>query len=249
MQPTEYWLGKRRDQEEVYCTFGPRDVNEAGKDTTVPKSKILDLARQLEDFADIRFIVLTRMAPTAKGERKRKGQWLGLTPKQKVCRGFDSLGSGMRQAPPPPHHDDDEDSQMIVRASTPQNDQSNDTKMIIGDAPRPTEDNNSVTNISDASDTPDQPEEDADDNAKIAADVEEAKRDAEDLDHALDRLPLKKRRVLVGPLSTAPCPPRPSPSTVLETETVVTTASTSSSVASSVDSNDAIDLYCSMDTV
>lgn len=99
----EYWLGKRRDQEEVYCTFGPKDVNEAGKDTTVSKQKIVDLARQLEDFSDIRFIVLTRLPPTEPGQKRRKGHWIGLTPKEEVQRGYDSVGVVPRQVPPPPH--------------------------------------------------------------------------------------------------------------------------------------------------
>lgn len=102
LQSTEYWLGKRRDQEEVYCTFGPKDVNEAGKDTTVSKQKIVDLARQLEDFPDIRFIVLTRLAPPTPGQKRRKGRWIGLTPKEDVQRGYDSTGLN-RQLPPPPH--------------------------------------------------------------------------------------------------------------------------------------------------
>ena len=104
---TEYWLGKRRDQEEVYCTFGPKDVNEAGKDTTVSKQKIENLARQLEDFSEIRFIVLTRLPPQEPGQRRRKGQWVGLTPKDEVCRGYDALSAGAsRQLPPPPHFEE-----------------------------------------------------------------------------------------------------------------------------------------------
>ena len=104
---TEYWLGKRRDQEEVYCTFGPKDVNEAGKDTTVSKHKIEDLARQLEDFSEIRFIVLTRLPPPQPGQKRHKGKWLGLTPKEDVVRGYDALSAGAsRQLPPPPHHEE-----------------------------------------------------------------------------------------------------------------------------------------------
>jgi hypothetical protein len=83
----------------------------------VSKQKIVQLARQLEDFADIRFIVLTRLAPTSKGERKRKGQWRGLTPKDKVCRGYDSLGTMGRLAPPPPpHHEEEEEERLSNEA-------------------------------------------------------------------------------------------------------------------------------------
>lgn len=100
-------MGKRRDQEEVYCTFGPKDVNEAGKDTTVSKQKIEDLARQLEDFSEIRFIVLTRLPPQQPGQRRRKGKWVGLTPKEDVRRGYDAVSSGAsRQVPPPPHFEE-----------------------------------------------------------------------------------------------------------------------------------------------
>lgn len=102
--PAEYWLGKRRDQEEVYCTFGPKDVNEAGKDRTVPKQKIVDLARRLEDFGEIRFIVLTRLPPPTDGQKqRRKGQWIGLTAKEDVQRGYDSA-PGRHATPTPPHH-------------------------------------------------------------------------------------------------------------------------------------------------
>jgi hypothetical protein len=100
----EYFLEKRRDQEELYCTFRPRDVNEAGRCRSVPKSKIVDLARRLEDFADIRFIILTRLAPTDKGTKARRGNWVGLEPARQVVRGYDSLAAGStRQLPPPPH--------------------------------------------------------------------------------------------------------------------------------------------------
>jgi hypothetical protein len=104
----EYFLGKRRDQEELYCTFRPRDVNEAGRCRSVSKAKIVELARKLEDFADIRFIVLTRIAPmnkvTEKGMKARRGSWVGLQPANNVVRGYDSLAAASpRQLPPPPH--------------------------------------------------------------------------------------------------------------------------------------------------
>jgi hypothetical protein len=101
----EYFLEKRRDQEELYCTFRPRDVNEAGRCRSVPKSKIVDLARRLEDFADIRFIILTRLAPADKGTKARRGNWVGLEPARQVVRGYDSLAGrqGIRVDPPPPH--------------------------------------------------------------------------------------------------------------------------------------------------
>ena len=110
-------MGKRRDQEEVYCTFGPRDVNEAGKDTTVSKQKIVDLARQLEDFSEIRFIVLTRLAPPEPGQRRRKGRWQGLTPKEDVRRGYDALSS-IRQLPPPPHSEEADDLKRTIEQNS-----------------------------------------------------------------------------------------------------------------------------------
>jgi len=81
-------------------------VNEAGKDTTVSKQKIVNLARQLEDFSEIRFMVLTRLPPPEKGQPRPKGKWCGLTPKDQVSRGYDALTSS-RQLPKAPHHDSD----------------------------------------------------------------------------------------------------------------------------------------------
>ena len=81
-------LGKRRDQEEVYCSFGPCDVREASDDPLVPKARLVDIARRLEDFAAIRFIVLTRLA-----EDREMGQILGLSQPSEVQRGFDQVST------------------------------------------------------------------------------------------------------------------------------------------------------------
>ena len=50
-------LGERADQEEVCCAFGLRDIRGSMEDGTC-KKELLDIARSLEDFHDIRFIAL-----------------------------------------------------------------------------------------------------------------------------------------------------------------------------------------------
>jgi hypothetical protein len=55
-------FGKRLDQEEVYCTFGPRHVKEGNlQDGAISQEIVLATCRQLEDFYDIRFIALRRI--------------------------------------------------------------------------------------------------------------------------------------------------------------------------------------------
>jgi hypothetical protein len=60
-------FGKRLDQEEVYCTFGPRHVQEVMDDGYISKAKVLDTCRRLEDFHDIRFIALRRIPGAVDG--------------------------------------------------------------------------------------------------------------------------------------------------------------------------------------
>ncbi|KAL7579961.1 hypothetical protein ACA910_004956 [Epithemia clementina (nom. ined.)] len=81
-------LGKRRDQEEVYCSFGPCDVREALDDSRISKARLIGIARQLEDFSLIRFIVLTRLT-----ENQTTGQIRGLLPPSEVQRGFDQIST------------------------------------------------------------------------------------------------------------------------------------------------------------
>jgi hypothetical protein len=92
-------LAKRRDQEELYCTFGPRDLHEGEDDPFISKGEIADMARKLEDFGMIRFIVLepltktatTRTARQRKNTGRLRGDFVGLVPPPSVKRGFDHL--------------------------------------------------------------------------------------------------------------------------------------------------------------
>lgn len=77
-------LGKRLDQEDVYCSFGPCDVRGSLDDARVSKAQLYNLARQLEDFQDIRFIVLERL-----GADGKQGTFQGLVCPSKVRRGFE----------------------------------------------------------------------------------------------------------------------------------------------------------------
>jgi hypothetical protein len=80
-------LGKHLTQEDTYCTFGPRDVCEAMDDPAVSKEDLVQLARSLENFGDIRFMRLDLLPSTAK-----VGQFLGCIDPSKVKRGFDQMG-------------------------------------------------------------------------------------------------------------------------------------------------------------
>jgi hypothetical protein len=91
-------LGKRRDQENVYCTFGPREVEQAMDHARVSRSTLHHLLERLEDFADIRMIALRLLPPppsggpslrSRSGPKRPSGQFLGLAehPSQ-VKRGF-----------------------------------------------------------------------------------------------------------------------------------------------------------------
>ena len=63
-------LGKRLDQEEVYCTFGLRDIFQSfeGDPHAIPKHQLLDFARRLENFQAIRFIVLEAIPEGQQGK-------------------------------------------------------------------------------------------------------------------------------------------------------------------------------------
>jgi len=94
-------LGKRRDQEEVYCTFGSQEVTEAGEGPRdEPKKILVDILTRLEDFDDIRMIKLRPLKqhnPLKKIPVRlhEKGGLQGLIDPNKVKRGFhlESLSS------------------------------------------------------------------------------------------------------------------------------------------------------------
>lgn len=82
-------LGKHLNQEETYCTFGPRDVMEAMDDGNISKVQLVKLARSLEDFGDIRFLCLSLLKPGQITE----GLFLGTMDPRKIKRGFDTLSN------------------------------------------------------------------------------------------------------------------------------------------------------------
>ena len=83
-------LGKHKSQEELYCTFGPRDVREAMDDPNTSKQEMIELARSLEDFEDIRFLRLEQLHPRFKMTRSL-GSFLGRVDPRRVKQGFDQI--------------------------------------------------------------------------------------------------------------------------------------------------------------
>jgi hypothetical protein len=51
-------LGKRLDQEEIYCTFRPKDIYESMEDSHVSKSSVMRILMAIEDYDNIRMIRL-----------------------------------------------------------------------------------------------------------------------------------------------------------------------------------------------
>lgn len=102
----QHILGKRIDQEEVYCTFGPRHIKEM-ESCTGDRENLTFLANSLEDFADIRFIVLEPLvsATPIRSARLRMrtttttGCFLGLVDPRSVQRGFRHLDTSISVVP------------------------------------------------------------------------------------------------------------------------------------------------------
>jgi hypothetical protein len=85
----QHFLGKKLNQEDIYCTFGPRDVAEAMEDSGISKSVLVKLARSLEDFHSIRFICLTLLPGKRPALTKKTfGSYIGCIAPSKVERGF-----------------------------------------------------------------------------------------------------------------------------------------------------------------
>jgi hypothetical protein len=91
-QRMQHVLGKRIDQEEVYCTFTIRHLKEMECSAAgASKKELLDVARCLEDFPDIRFIILEPLhILDQKDPHYVAGRILGLTAPHCVRRGFHS---------------------------------------------------------------------------------------------------------------------------------------------------------------
>jgi hypothetical protein len=84
-------LGKRKDQEEFYCTFTARHMREM-EGGGGSKEALMELASSLEDFAAVRFIVLEPLPIGAEhsNQQQTTGRFLGLTPPSRVKRGLKS---------------------------------------------------------------------------------------------------------------------------------------------------------------
>lgn len=93
----QHFFGKNIAQEEVYCTFAPRDVFEAMEDARITKEDVISVLRGIEDFEEVRMIRLTpllRHNPRFKRTKQyddEVGGFVGLLPPEDVERGFDSL--------------------------------------------------------------------------------------------------------------------------------------------------------------
>lgn len=90
-------FGKNIAQEEIYCTFTPRDVSEAMEDEHITKEEMTKVLRGIEDFADVRMVRLTPLAKHNPRFKRIKryvdevGGFVGLLDPKDVQRGFDSL--------------------------------------------------------------------------------------------------------------------------------------------------------------
>ena len=81
----QHRLGKRLDQEEVYCTFRPKDIYESMEDAHVKKDSVMEVLQAIEDYDNIRMIRLRPLRqhepPSIMKERLLKpevGGFLGL---------------------------------------------------------------------------------------------------------------------------------------------------------------------------
>lgn len=81
----QHRLGKRLDQEEIYCTFNPTDIYKSMEDSHVIKDDVMTMLLSIEDFDEIRMI---RLKPLRQHERPspfriepvvpEKGGFMGL---------------------------------------------------------------------------------------------------------------------------------------------------------------------------
>lgn len=54
----QHRLGKRLDQEEIYCTFQPKDIYESMDDSHIKKDDVMQMLLSIDDFENIRMIRL-----------------------------------------------------------------------------------------------------------------------------------------------------------------------------------------------
>jgi hypothetical protein len=81
----QHRLGKRLDQEEVYCTFRPKDIYENMEDSHVSKPAVMKILNAIVDYADVRMIMFRPLRqhepPSVMKERlvtPEKGGFVGL---------------------------------------------------------------------------------------------------------------------------------------------------------------------------
>ena len=94
-------------QEEVYCSFGPGTVAADEADSSITKEEVVRFCRQLENFANVRFIKLQALPRPSHSKATRaneqltmrKGNIQGLTQPSLVTNGFDHVASMF--VPPP----------------------------------------------------------------------------------------------------------------------------------------------------
>ena len=107
----QHRLGKRLDQEEVYCTFQPKDIYESMEDAHVDKDEVMKMLLSIEDFENIRMI---RLRPLRQHEppsvfRKRIvepeiGGFIGLNWEtgRQLFKTYRSRGKNKSLPPPTP---------------------------------------------------------------------------------------------------------------------------------------------------
>jgi hypothetical protein len=79
----QHRLGKRLDQEEIYCTFQPRDIYESMEDSHIKKDDVMKMLLSIENFEQIRMIRLRPLRqhePTFKDTsmKPEEGGFIGL---------------------------------------------------------------------------------------------------------------------------------------------------------------------------
>ena len=85
------WLGKEKGQEEIYCTFQPRDFYEGIDDPSVSKEHVLQILRGIEDFEEVRMIRLQPLTIHEKRSNHDHGGFVDLMDPKFIAHGFDSL--------------------------------------------------------------------------------------------------------------------------------------------------------------
>jgi len=109
-QVMQHRLGKRLDQEEIYCTFQPKDIYESMEDAHVAKDEVMKMLLSIEDFANIRMI---RLRPLRQHEppsvfkkaiaEPEVGGFIGLNWEkgQKLFKEFRGRGKNKQPTPVP----------------------------------------------------------------------------------------------------------------------------------------------------